>query len=81
VEHVACIEEIRSAHIILVRKPKGKRLLRRPRHRWEYDIRIDIREIAWEVWTGFIQLKIWTCGELLRIQQGTYTFCKRWAVS
>jgi len=29
-----------SAYMILVRKPEGKRPLRRPRHRWEY-IRVE----------------------------------------
>jgi hypothetical protein len=28
---------------ILVGKLEGKRPLRRPRHRWEYDIRMDVR--------------------------------------
>jgi hypothetical protein len=32
----------------LVRKPEGKRPLRIPRHRWEDNIRIDLREIGWE---------------------------------
>jgi hypothetical protein len=32
---------------ILVGKPKGKRALRRPRHKWE-DIRMVLREIGWE---------------------------------
>jgi hypothetical protein len=31
-----------------VGKLKGKRELRRPRHRWEDGIRIDLREIGWE---------------------------------
>jgi hypothetical protein len=33
VGHVTYMEEIRNAHIILVGKPKGKRLLGRPRYR------------------------------------------------
>jgi hypothetical protein len=33
----------------LVGKPEGKRLLGRPRHRWEDNIRMDLREIGWEV--------------------------------
>jgi hypothetical protein len=28
-------------------KPEGKRLLGRPRHRWEDDIKMDLREIGW----------------------------------
>jgi hypothetical protein len=29
-------------------KPEGKRSLRRPRHRWEDNVRMDLREIGWE---------------------------------
>jgi len=32
----------------LVRKPEGKRPLGRPRHRWEDNIKMDLRE--WEGW-------------------------------
>jgi hypothetical protein len=31
----------------LVGKPEVKRPLRRPRHRWEAGIRMDLREIGW----------------------------------
>jgi hypothetical protein len=34
--------------IILVEEPEGKRPLGRPRHGWEANIRIDLREIGWE---------------------------------
>jgi hypothetical protein len=34
-----------SAYRILVAKPEGKRPLGRPRHRWEDNIRMDLREI------------------------------------
>jgi hypothetical protein len=37
------------AYIILVRKPEGKRPLQKPRHRWEDNIRLDLREIGWEI--------------------------------
>jgi len=39
---------MRNAYKILVRKPEGKRPLRRHRRKWE-DIRIDVREIGWKV--------------------------------
>jgi len=29
-------------------KPEGKRPLVRPRHRWENNIRMDLRELGWE---------------------------------
>jgi hypothetical protein len=31
----------------MVRRPEGKRQLRRPRRRWEDNIKMDIREIGW----------------------------------
>ena len=40
--HVARMEEGRSAFQILTGKPTGKRLLGRPRRRWEDDIRMDL---------------------------------------
>jgi hypothetical protein len=40
--------EIRNAYNILVGKSEGKRLLGRPRHRWEDNIRMYLREIGWE---------------------------------
>jgi hypothetical protein len=32
--------------MVLVRKSEGKRPLRRPRHRWEDNIKMDLREIG-----------------------------------
>jgi hypothetical protein len=39
--------EKRIAYRVLVSKPEGKRQLRRPRRRWEYNVRIDFGEIGW----------------------------------
>jgi hypothetical protein len=47
--HVAHMGEERKAYRVLVEKPEGKRPLRRPRHRWENGIRIDLKEIDWGV--------------------------------
>jgi len=46
--HTVCTEQMRNVYKILVRKPEGKRLPRRPRCRWEDNIRLDLREIGWE---------------------------------
>ena len=43
--HVARMEEGRSAFKILTGKPIGKRPLRRPRLRWEDNIRMNLQEI------------------------------------
>jgi hypothetical protein len=40
--------------------------LRRPRRKWEDNIRMDVTEIVWEgVWNGFIWLRIRISGGLL----------------
>jgi hypothetical protein len=38
----------RKVYKVLVRKPKGKRPLRRLTHRWEIGIRMDLGQISWE---------------------------------
>jgi hypothetical protein len=55
--HVARMEERRNAYRLLVRKPEGKRQLRRPRHRWVDNFRMDLVEVGWrEVdWIGLAQ--------------------------
>jgi hypothetical protein len=50
---------------ILVGKPEGKRPLRRPRSRWEDNIGMDIKEIGWEMWSGYMCLKRGVSGRLL----------------
>jgi hypothetical protein len=52
---------MRNAYNILVGNPEGKRLFRRPRHRWE-DIRKDLTEVGRE---GVDWLRIGTSGGLL----------------
>jgi hypothetical protein len=42
------MEETRNLYKILVGKPRGKKPFRRHRHRWEVNIRMDLREIWWE---------------------------------
>jgi hypothetical protein len=41
--------EKRNAYRILVGKPEGRRALGRPRCRWVDNIKIDLREIGWDV--------------------------------
>jgi hypothetical protein len=38
--------EERGACRVLVVKPEGKRLLGRPRHRWEDNIRMNLQEVG-----------------------------------
>jgi hypothetical protein len=44
--YVACMGEGRGVYRVLVGRPKGKRPLGRPRHRWEVNIKMDLREIG-----------------------------------
>ena len=46
-----------SVHMVLVGKPEGKRPLRRPRRRWEDNIKMDL----WEVGGG--------CGDWMDLGQ------------
>jgi hypothetical protein len=46
VGHVARMGEVRGAYNILVGRPERRRPLERPRHRWEDNIKVDLREIG-----------------------------------
>jgi hypothetical protein len=39
--------ERRGAYRALVEKPEGRRPLERPRHSWEDNIKMDLREVGW----------------------------------
>jgi hypothetical protein len=41
--HVAHMGEGRNVYRVLMGKPKGKRPLEKPRHRWEDGIKMDLR--------------------------------------
>jgi hypothetical protein len=53
--HVARRVEKRNACTILVGNPEGKRLLGRPRRKWEDHIKMYLRETHWDV-TDWIHL-------------------------
>jgi len=55
--HVARMGEMRNACNTSVRKPEGKRPLGRSRHRWEDNIRMDLKEIGCEGvgWVHLVQ--------------------------
>jgi len=46
--HVVHMGEMRNAYSTLVGGLEEKIPLRRPRHRWEGNIRMDLREVEWE---------------------------------
>jgi hypothetical protein len=39
---------MKNPYKILVGEPEGKRPRGRPRHMWEDNIRMDLREVGWE---------------------------------
>jgi len=45
--HVERMGKGRAVYRVLVGKPEGKRPLGRPRHRWEDNIKMDLREVRW----------------------------------
>jgi len=44
--HVALIGESRVVYRVLLGKPEGKKLLGRPEHRWEDNVKIDLQEVG-----------------------------------
>jgi len=40
------MREKRGIYRILVRKPEGKRILGRPRRRWEDNVKMDLQEVG-----------------------------------
>jgi hypothetical protein len=45
--YIYLLRERRYAYRVLAGKPERRRLLERPRHRWEDNIKIDLREVGW----------------------------------
>jgi len=60
--HVARLGERRDVYRVLVRKPEEKSQLERHRRRWEDNIKIDLQEVGYGLWTGSSWLKIGTGG-------------------
>ena len=56
--HVARMEKDRNAFKILIGTAAGNRPLGRPRHRWEYYIRMDVKECVSIQGIGLIWLRI-----------------------
>jgi hypothetical protein len=52
----------RGVYRVLVENSEGKRPLGRHRRRWEDNIKADLQEEGYGVWTGFSWLKIETVG-------------------
>jgi hypothetical protein len=61
---IAHIGEMKNMYKILFGKPEGGR----PSRRWEDNIKLGFKGTEWEVWTGFICLRIGTCVRFHKIQ-------------
>ena len=57
--HVARMGERRGLYGVLVGKTEGKRPLRRPRRRWEDNIKMDLQEVRFGglVWIGLSEYR------------------------
>jgi hypothetical protein len=55
--------EIRNAYKILIRKCEGRRPLCRHRHRWEDNIKVNVRKIGFESmdWIDQVHGKVQSC--------------------
>jgi hypothetical protein len=54
--HVVRTGDRRGTYRVVVRRPEGKRPLRRPRQRWEGNIKMDLQEVGWDVdWVDLAQ--------------------------
>jgi hypothetical protein len=62
------MREMRNAYKILVGKPEENRPFRRPRRKWEGNIRIGIRETGWKGVDWMHLLRIGTSGGLVDIR-------------
>jgi hypothetical protein len=62
--HVTQVGERRAAYRVLVWKPEGRRQLGRPRYRWEYNIKTNIKSVV-RAWTELTWLRVRTSGRLL----------------
>jgi hypothetical protein len=60
--HVSRVGERRGVYRVLVGEHERKRPLGRPGHRWADNIKMDLQEVGWGVWTGLGWLRIGTGG-------------------
>jgi hypothetical protein len=62
--------EVHTRH--LVEKPKWKRLLENPRHKWENSIKMDVQEVGRGAWTRLTQQWIGTGSRVLWMRLRTF---------
>jgi hypothetical protein len=52
--HTAYMGETRKVYAILIGKPEKRDHAMIPRHRRKDNVRMDLRDIGWKMWSGFI---------------------------
>jgi hypothetical protein len=61
--HVAHMKEGRGVYRVLVGRPEGKRTLGKPRHRWDDNIKMDLREMGIDgtnwIWLAQDRIQWW----------------------
>jgi hypothetical protein len=62
VRNVERIGTRRGVYRVLAGRPGGKKLLGRPRRRWEDNIKMDYQEVGWGGMAGLLWLRIGTGG-------------------
>jgi hypothetical protein len=65
VGHVACMGDRRDACRMLVERPEGKGLFRRPGHKWEENMKVDFKNWVRQAWIGLIRFRIVTGGRYM----------------
>jgi len=63
--HVVRMGQKRGVYRVLVGKLEVKRPLGRPRHKWEDNIKMDLQEVGYGLWTGSSWLRTGTGGRHL----------------
>jgi hypothetical protein len=65
VGYVACMGANRNTYGVLVGKHEGEKPLGSPRHRWEHNIKMNLKKCSWKAWTGCVWLRTGAGGRLL----------------
>jgi len=65
--HVARMGDKRGVYRVVVRRPEGKKPLRRHRHTLKDNIKMDLYNLDEETWTGLVWLRIGRGGRHLRM--------------
>jgi len=63
--HVIRIGGMRNTCKVFIGRPEGRKPLERRRLRWQGNIKMDLTEIGWKLWTGCIWIRVGISGGFL----------------